>query len=186
MQKTMFLSSLFCLWMLTTPAMAYDLPLAADTLPDSCAKTNGAYKPEAQVPCAVLDDFITAWNIGDGSVAKTLNYPHVRLSGGKVRVWETVKDYAEDQKAQGASLAGAVGWKYTKWDYRYIIQAGQDGTTGNNKYHVALSFTRYDDKDKAIPNQTFKSFYIITNVDGHWGIQSRSSMAGILVPGAAY
>ena len=158
----------------------------AASLPDSCAKdANGKYASDVEIPCKALDNFLEAFNSGDElRWAKTLNYPHVRMSGGVVSTWNKPEEYAKDQDT--SKLAAATGWKETKWDYRYVVQAGNDGKTGSQKYHVALSFTRYDNNDKSIPGQTFDSFYIITNQNGHWGTQFRSSMAGSLHGRSAY
>lgn len=155
-------------------------------LPDSCAKdAKGNYKAEFQNPCKALDDFLTTFNSkNELAWAKTLNYPHVRMSGNQVTVWDTPEAYAKDQDLQ--KLAKAIGWENTRWDYRYVVQSGSDGKGNANKYHVALSFTRLDKAGKPIPGHTFDSFYIITNVDGKWGTQFRSSMAGSLHGKSAY
>lgn len=161
-------------------------PSMAKSLPDSCAKdAKGNYATDVEIPCKALDNFIEAFNSMDElRLAKTLNYPHVRISGGAVHVWEKPEDYAKDQDK--TTLRRAVNWKETKWDYRYVVQAGMDGKTGLMKYHVALSFTRYDFNGNKIPGHTYDSFYIITNKDGHWGTQFRSSMAGSFHGKAGY
>ena len=155
-------------------------------LPDICARdAQGEYSKEMEVPCKALDDFLVTFNSRHAlNWAKSLNYPHVRISGGQVHVWETPEAYAKDQDLE--KLAAAIGWKETRWDYRYVVQAGPDGKTGKNKYHVALSFTRLDKDGQPIAGHTFDSFYIITNVDGHWGTQFRSSMAGSTHGKSAY
>ena len=167
-------------------ALAFFATPAIADLPDSCAKDgSGNYSKDTEVPCKALDDFLTTFNSMESLPwAKSLNYPHVRLSGGQVHVWDTPEAYAADQDLR--KLADAIGWKSTRWDYRYIVQANPDGKTGNMKYHVALSFTRLDKDGKPIPGHTFDSFYIITNVDGHWGTQFRSSMAGSTHGKSAY
>lgn len=183
MRKSILLSqgialALLCMMFTASPVFA--------ELPDSCARdSSGNYSKQAEVPCKALDDFLTTFNSMDSLAwAKSLNYPHVRMSGGQVHVWDTPEAYAKDQDLR--KLAEAIGWKNTKWDYRYIVQAGVDGKSGKMKYHVALSFTRLDKNGKAIPGHTFDSFYIITDVDGHWGTQFRSSMAGSTHGKSAY
>lgn len=162
------------------------LAFAQSNLPDSCAlDVDGQYVEQYKVPCGALDNFLTTFNSKDELVwAKTLNYPHVRMSGNQVTVWETPEAYAADQDLQ--QLADALGWENTQWDYRYIVQEGLDGADNEMKYHVALSFTRLDKDGNPIPGQTHDSFYIITNKDGHWGTQFRSSMAGSLHGKSAY
>jgi hypothetical protein len=53
-----------------------------------------------------------------------------------------------------------------------------------HKVHLALQFTRYAGDDQ--PLQPFQALYVVTLQDGHWGIQSRSSYAGIALAGAAF
>lgn len=132
---------------------------------------------EVQIGCKALDDFMTAFNSGDAAAwAKTLNYPHVRLAGEKVRVWDTPEAYAKENDTK--QLAEKEGWGYTKWDWRWLVQVSKE------KQHWAVQFTRYTPDNK--PIKSSESFYIITNVGGHWGTQARSSFVGITVPGAAY
>ncbi|MEF9897614.1 MAG: hypothetical protein RR736_01405 [Pseudomonas sp.] len=159
---------------------------AQTDLPDSCARdAKGNYSQEFDVPCKALDRFLTTFNAKDELAwAKTLNYPHVRMSGNQVTVWQTPEEYAKDQNLQ--QLSKEIGWENTRWNYRYVVQSGSDGQGNANKYHVALSFTRLDKAGKPISGHTFDSFYIITNVDGHWGAQFRSSMAGSLHGKSAY
>lgn len=166
-------------------AMAWDLP-APDSAPNSCTQVDGKYPPAVEIPCKALDDFNAAWNRSDDSLADTLNYPHVRMTSGNVRTWNTAEEYRKDNKSQGAAMAAAMDWKYSKWAYRYVVQSGMDGNTGHKKYHVVVAFVRYNSKDQPIPGQTHKSLYIITNVDGHWGTQFRSSLAGETVPGKPF
>lgn len=56
------------------------------------------------------------------------------------------------------------------YDDRKIIHCGPD------KVHVAVRVTRY--KKDGTPIQTFDSLYVVTNQNGKWGIQMRSSYAG--------
>jgi hypothetical protein len=182
--KSVFKASLLLVAGISTfPAFA---ATAQAGLPDSCAKdAKGNYSQEFDAPCQALDRFLTTFNSKDELAwAKTLNYPHVRMSGNQVTVWETPEAYAKDQNLQ--ELAKQVGWQNTRWNYRYVVQSGSDGKGNANKYHVALSFTRLDKAGNPIPGHTFDSFYIITNVNGKWGAQFRSSMAGSLHGKSAY
>ncbi|MDE3736736.1 hypothetical protein PSH28_09045 [Pseudomonas resinovorans] len=159
---------------------------AQTALPDSCTKDKkGKYGKEFEIPCKALDDFLTTFNSkNEFAWAKTLNYPHVRMSGNQVTIWQTPEEYAKDQDLQ--KLAETIGWRNSRWNYRYVVQSGSDGKSNQVKYHVALSFTRLDEDGKPIPGHTFDSLYIITNTDGHWGTQFRSSMAGSLHGNSAY
>ncbi len=117
---------------------------------------------------ATVDAFIDAFNQGDHKAwAATLNYPHVRIASGKVSVWKTPEEYmgAFDFKA----LRKTVGWHHSKFDYKKIIQSSED------KVHVAVRFTRYQKDGSKIAS--FEAVYVVTNHDGHWGVQARSSFA---------
>ena len=112
-----------------------------------------------------------------GAWAKTLSYPHVRIAGGQVKVWNTPEDYAKDNDTN--KLADAQNWAYSKWDWRQLVQAGPD------KLHYTVQFSRYSKDNKKLVS--YESFYILTkNKDGKWGTIFRSSYAGIAVPGAAF
>lgn len=125
---------------------------------------------------AVLDEFIAAFNARDSQRwAATLNYPHVRLAGDAVTVWNSADDYARSNEIE---KLGASGWSHSRWDWKRLIQAAPD------KLHFLVSFTRYDSADK--PLASYEALYVLTLNDGLWGIQARSSYAGIAVPGAAF
>ncbi|MBE2167758.1 MULTISPECIES: hypothetical protein [unclassified Cobetia] len=158
---------------------AYGASSERGDLVDDCVKnSNGEYPHDIAPACEATDVFLEAFNaVDEKALSETLNYPHVRISGGNVHVWQKPEDYASDQNK---SSLKAIGWKESRWDYRNVIQSGMDGDTGEMKYHVSLSFTRYDEQGNNIPGQTFDSFYIVTKQDGNWGIAARSSMAGSL------
>ena len=125
----------------------------------------------------VLTDFLVTFNTCDPMKwTSTLNFPHVRLAGGKVQVWKTPEEYARDNAVD--VLRERCNWAHTEWDDRKLIQAADD------KIHIAVSVSRYTPEEKKIVS--FDSFYIITNVDGHWGVQCRSSYAGIFDANTAY
>jgi hypothetical protein len=125
---------------------------------------------------AVLEKFLRAFNARESKAwSNTLNYPHVRLAGGKVQIWETPEAYAASNDVE--KFAG-TGWHHTRWDWVKPVQAD------TQKVHFALQFTRFDSDDK--PLSSFQATYVVTLQDGHWGIQARSSYAGIAWPGAAF
>ena len=124
-----------------------------------------------------MDEFMTTFNSGDPMAwAQTLNFPHVRLAGGKVQIWNTPEEYAHDNDVR--VLKDKSGWGYSKWDWCKVIQAEDD------KIHIAVSFSRYSAEGTKIVS--FESFYIITNVNGHWGAQFRSSFAGVIDANTAF
>ena len=117
---------------------------------------------------ASLDDYMLAFNARDPKAwAATLNYPHVRLASGSVRVWETEKEYGEYMDFD--AFAERFGWDHSHWLTREVITASKD------KVHFATTFRRFNDKNQ--PIATFESLYVVTKIDGHWGTQARSSFA---------
>lgn len=115
-----------------------------------------------------LDDYMAAFNARDPKAwAATLNYPHVRIAGDAVRVWQTEQEYADYMDFD--AFAERFGWDHSAWDSKKVVQSS------HNKVHVALQFSRYDADDNKIA--TYESFYVLTDKDGHWGTQARSSFA---------
>lgn len=153
------------------------LPLdavAADRHTDECASGDPA--PLLRQGCAVLDGFLATFNARDADAwAATLNFPHVRLAADTVQVWDTPSDYARSNDVRDLAKGG---WAYTRWDWRQLVQSSDD------KLHFLVQFTRYGRDDKLIGS--YESLYILTRKDGHWGVQARSSYAGIVRKGSAY
>jgi hypothetical protein len=115
---------------------------------------------------AVLDRFLAALNARDqAALLATMHFPHYRLAGVTMRVWE---------QPDGSYLAGfyaraGTGWHHTEWDFRRVIVAGPE------KVHLDVQFTRYRADNS--PLGSFRSLYIVTRLDGVWAIQARSSFA---------
>jgi hypothetical protein len=131
-----------------------------------------SYTPEVQasVDAAMksLDDNFAAFNARDPKAwAATLNYPHVRIASGAVRIWENEKEFADYMDFE--SFAERYGWDHSHWIRRDVIGADV------GKVHVMTTFQRFNDKNE--PIATYDSLYIVTLVDGHWGTQARSSSA---------
>lgn len=124
-----------------------------------------------------LDDFMSTFNSGDPLAwAHSLNFPHVRLAGGKVQVWNTPEEYARDNDV--SVLRDKSDWGYSAWDWRKVVQAEDD------KIHIAVSFSRYTRDHRKIVS--YESFYIVTCQNGHWGTQFRSSFAGVISANTAF
>ena len=82
---------------------------------------------------AVLDRFMAALNAGDEpALLATLHFPHYRLAGGRVQVWDRPGAYLGDFLAR----AGA-DWHHSAWDFRKVIAAGAA------KVQLDVQFTRY-------------------------------------------
>lgn len=120
--------------------------------------------------CAALDTFIAAFNAKDAKAwAKTVHYPHVRLAGGQLQIWNTPEEYAESNDAR--QLEKSSGWARSGWTQRTLVQRGDD------KLHFTTQFARYDANGKVM--LTADSLYVLVKKDGRWGAQMRSSYVGV-------
>ncbi len=114
----------------------------------------------------VLDDYMAALNRNDeAALNATCNFPHVRLAGGKVVVWQERGAY----KLSDFRARAGDGWHHSQWDERIAIHVGE------NKVHLKVKFSRWREDDSLIGR--FETIYIVTRQDGRWGIQARSSFA---------
>jgi hypothetical protein len=115
----------------------------------------------------VLDEFMQEFNNRDlAAVARTLNYPHVRFASGTVKVFADAEEFAARPVYKALT---ASGWHHSSWRARDIVLASPV------KVHIATTFERFDQDDKSIG--LYPSLYIVTYLNGHWGIQARSSLA---------
>jgi hypothetical protein len=115
-----------------------------------------------------MDQFMTTFNSRDVNAwAGSLNFPHVRLASGTVRVYNTEADFVRESKNYPAGLGPA--WDHSAWQEMKAVQSGPD------KVHFTVVFVRYDAAGKV--TGVFPSLYIVTLQKGHWGVQARSSYA---------
>jgi len=111
--------------------------------------------------------FIEAFNAHDHEkLAGTLNYPHVRLAGGRFVTVDSAADFVTRSR-KGSSELAAENWDHTVLRHIEVIHSGPD------KVHMALSIDRCH-ADGGVYNR-FDTLWIATLQDGHWGIQFRSS-----------
>ena len=116
---------------------------------------------------AVLGQFMAAFNAqNEEQLRRSMNFPHFRIGTTATRYFDTAEDFtlAGFQKAVSGD-----DWKYSDWDYRHVVQAG------DAKVHMNVQFTRYRSDDSVIGH--YPSLWVVTNQNGHWGIQVRSSFA---------
>ena len=114
---------------------------------------------------AVLDRHMAALNAGDAvALAETLHFPHYRLAGVRMQVWERPDSYWQDFRARAGD-----GWHHSAWDFRNPTACSED------KVHVDLQFTRYRADGSVLGR--YRSFWVIAWIDGRWAAQVRSSFA---------
>ncbi len=114
---------------------------------------------------AVMAAHLEALNAQDSAaMAATLHFPHYRLSGGVMRVWEDADIYLADFRKR----AGGE-WHHTVWDSIDVFAAAPD------KVHLDVRFTRFREDDSVLARH--RSLWVISCLDGRWGAQLRSSFA---------
>ncbi len=126
--------------------------------------------PEAeQEALRVCDELCETINAHDPEDhIRALNFPHVRIASGRVTVWETV----DELRATYLPIIAQpleTGWHHSTMDQKDVINSAPD------KVHVAVQYTRWTEDQQAIA--TYQALWVVTCVQGHWGVQVRSSFA---------
>ena len=117
----------------------------------------------------VLDASFAALNAGDTkALYENINLPHIRIAAKGVAIYATLDDLKESYLRDFISRAGP-DWDHSVLDSKEVIYSS------DNKVHVFIQFTRCDKNGGEIA--THRSLWIMTCVDGHWGVQARSSFA---------
>ena len=125
---------------------------------DASQKTIGA-------ALEVMDRHLSALNEQNTlELAATMHFPHFRLVGTRLKVWETADLYFDDFRARAGE-----SWAYTKLSSITPISA----TT--NKVHLDIRVNHFDTRDQLIAD--FKSIWVITKINRVWAAQLRSSFA---------
>src|SRR5271166_521483 len=97
----------------------------------------------------VLDRHVAALNSGDAAaLARTLHFPHYRLAGGRMQIWERLDNYLEDFHARAGNE-----WHHSAWDFRKPIGSGSD------KVHLG-----------ACPD--YRRWYDVTKVGRAWAARN--------------
>jgi hypothetical protein len=118
--------------------------------------------------CAALDEFMAAFNARDHERwVKCFHFPTVRLAGGEVLVWSTPEEFL---RSNDIGVLSKSGWHHSTWDWRKLVQSS------DAKMHVLVQFTRHRSDGEA---NSYESLYVLTNRDGRWAVQARSSFLGI-------
>lgn len=115
---------------------------------------------------AAVEAFFDAFNARDDEAQRlTMHFPHVRLASGRVRLVERAEDFATPFDR----LAEAEGWDHSTLDRCEVVHAGSE------KVHFDVTFSRYKaDRERYA---THRSLWVMTKLDGRWGVQARSSFA---------
>ena len=113
----------------------------------------------------VMAAHISALNSRDqAAIAATLHFPHARLSGTRLKVWETPDSYFTD------FLARAGGdWDHSSFEDIRLVRAAPD------KVHLDAEIRRFAADGRLITS--FRSLWVITHEKGRWAAKMRSSFA---------
>jgi hypothetical protein len=116
-----------------------------------------------------LDEFMTAFNARDAdALAKTLNFPMVRLASEKLSIIEQLGP----QTRQAIEASVGKDWDHSRWDHREVVHAGSD------KVHVSARFSRLRADGSLIAS--YDEIDVVTRESDHWGIKCRSSFAPLI------
>ncbi len=115
----------------------------------------------------LMEAHINALNKRDAkAIAATLHFPHHRLSGTTWKTWQTAEHYFEDF----LNRAG-THWKRSSFDNIKVVDSSA------NKVHLDVEVRRYDASDAVITS--FRSLWVIIEIDGVWAAKVRSSFASV-------
>ena len=120
-----------------------------------------------------LEQFVEIFNTRDPKRwSEILHYPHLQCTPFREpKVFNTKEEYAA---ATDFGRMVEMGWHHTTWDFKELIQVS------DKKVHAFGQYTRYkDDGEKLHANSTA---YILTRLDGQWGIQARFNTGLFLHP----
>ena len=114
---------------------------------------------------AVMQAHITALNSRDqAAIAATLHFPHIRLSGTNLKIWDNEDTYFAD------FLVRAGGdWHHSAFADIRLLRATAD------KVHLDAEIRRFAADGSLITS--FRSLWVITCEAGRWAAKMRSSFA---------
>lgn len=113
----------------------------------------------------VVERYFAGLNAGDrAAVTDTLNFPHFRIgsTGNITHYPNSNADHLENFR----NRTRADGW------HRSVIDKLETIFTLPTKAHVNVNFRRLREDGSEIGS--YFSLYVITQIDGHWGIQGGS------------
>lgn len=118
----------------------------------------------ASVARAIAAEFVEGFNARDDQRHReVMNFPSVIFVDGRFKLWERPEDYA----LPWDRFVESEGWHRSTLDSVEVVQVGLD------KVHLSVSFSRYD--AHGVRYSTRQGLWVVTHVDGHWGIQCRSN-----------
>ena len=95
-----------------------------------------------------------------------LNYPHIRLWKNKFSIFKNKQDFLDGFDKQTENLK-KEGWNHTVTLNIKVVQSDE------SKVHLLLHQSRRN--SDGVEYHNFHTLWIMTNIEGKWGIQFRSS-----------
>jgi len=125
------------------------------------------YEAEA---AKAIKAYFKAFNAHDQETyVDTQHFPHIRINDkGRVSIVQNASKLLPLDEVL-AYLINEEGWHHSTLDSLEVIHASKV------KVHFSIQFSRY--KADGSKYAVYKSLWIITKKDDHWGIQARSSYA---------
>ena len=115
----------------------------------------------------MASNFIHAFNAQDHqTIAKTLNYPHIRLAKGEFQTIANQEEFAVLSE-QGDNWLRNESWDHT------VVESMEPIHVGEDKVHLAIKNHRVTKSGDIY--DSFETLWIVSLNDQHWGIQFRSS-----------
>ncbi len=131
------------------------------------APASASGSPAEKAALGTLDQFMVAFNARDMQAwADTIHFPHIRIASGQVSIFESAEAF---QARKVFDSLKKIGWSRSQWIDRTITLSSPD------KVHIETIFERLDADGASIGR--YQSLYIVTQQNGRWGIQARSSLA---------
>jgi len=106
------------------------------------------------------------FNKGDvKGLLQVVNFPHIRMAGGTITMIPSAAEWTGDP----TPISAAEGWDHSGLDSTQFVQSSA------GKVHALVVFSRY--RADGTRYATYHTLWIVTRIDGHWGVQCRSSFA---------
>ena len=106
-----------------------------------------------------MEDYFAAFNAQDvEAIRRHLHFPFSWIINS--RVWPVAK--ASEFESPTQTLIETEGWHHSTFDYIEPVQVWE------NKVHFKLAYSRF--KADGVKYMTHEALWIVTKVDGQWGI----------------
>jgi hypothetical protein len=92
-----------------------------------------------------------------------VNFPHIRVTGSSTVIIPSANEWTGDPTALEDD------WHHTALDSLTFVQSSPD------KVHALVVFSRYQANGQRYASHP--TLWIVTKIEGHWGIQIRSTFA---------